>query len=86
MGSTACSSPSNVLAAESSTADGECVLVDFEFTGLFFPGVDFAMLHPLLADTPGAQASIEALVGEADIEVPFMLNPTANPGSANWRC
>jgi serine/threonine protein kinase len=59
--------PANLLLAE----PGGCVLLDFEFTGLFLPGFDLAMLHTLLADTPGA---IEALVGEAEIEVPFLIN------------
>jgi hypothetical protein len=62
--------PGNLLL----TGDGECALLDFEFTGLFLPGFDLAMLHTLLADTPGAQARIEALVGEIGIEVPFLVN------------
>jgi hypothetical protein len=52
-------------------AAGACY---FEFTGLFLPGFDVAMLHTLLPETPGAQASIEALVDEAGIEVPFLVN------------
>jgi hypothetical protein len=32
------------------------------------------MLHTLLADTPGAQAGIEAVVSEAGIERSFLLN------------
>jgi hypothetical protein len=52
----------------------ECVLLDFEFTELFLPGFDVAMLHTVLAKTAGAQASIEALMGEAGIEVPFLIN------------
>lgn len=35
-------------------------LVDFEFTGLFLPGLDLAVLHTLLAATPGAPARIRA--------------------------
>jgi len=62
--------PANLLLAEW----GGCVLLDFEFTGLFVPGFDLAMLHTVLAGTPGTQAGIEALVGEADIKVPFLLN------------
>ncbi len=62
--------PANLLLTE----DGGCALLDFEFTGLFLPGFDLAMLHTLLAGTPGAQASIEALVGEAGTEVPFLVN------------
>ncbi|MBI1759493.1 MAG: phosphotransferase [Actinobacteria bacterium] len=62
--------PANLLLTE----HGGCVLLDFEFTGLFVPGFDLAMLHTLLADTPGAQDRIEALVDEARIEAPFLLN------------
>ena len=62
--------PTNLLLAE----PGGCALLDFEFTGLFLPGFDVAMLHILLAETPGAQASIGALVGEAGIEVAFLVN------------
>ncbi|ORT53589.1 phosphotransferase [Frankia sp. KB5] len=62
--------PANLLLTES----GGCVLLDFEFTGLFLPGFDLAMLHTLLADTPGAQGAVDALVDEAGIEVPFLIN------------
>ncbi|MGH3519135.1 MAG: phosphotransferase [Haloechinothrix sp.] len=62
--------PANLLLAEA----GGCVLLDFEFTGLFLPGFDLAMLHTLLADAPGAQDSVDAVVGEAGIEVPFLIN------------
>ncbi|MGH3721598.1 MAG: phosphotransferase [Pseudonocardiaceae bacterium] len=62
--------PGNLLLADA----GGCVLIDWEFTGLFAPGFDLAMLHTVLAETPGAQAGITALVGEAGIEAPFLLN------------
>lgn len=62
--------PANLLLAEC----GGCVPLDFEFTGLFLPGFDLAMLHTLLADTPGAHDGIDALVGEAEIEVSFLIN------------
>jgi aminoglycoside phosphotransferase (APT) family kinase protein len=62
--------PTNLLLTE----QGGCVLLDFEFTGLFAPGFDLAMLHTLLADTPGAQTAVEALVGETNIEMGFLLN------------
>lgn len=62
--------PSNLLI----TDEGHCVPVDFEFTGRFAAGFDLAMLHTLLAGTPGAQSSIEAIVAEIDIETPFLLN------------
>lgn len=62
--------PANLLLTE----PGGCVLLDFEFTGLFLPGFDLAMLHTLLADTPGVHGGIDALVSEAEIEVPFLIN------------
>lgn len=62
--------PANLLLTEA----GGCVLLDFEFTGLFLPGFDLAMLHTLLADTPGAQDAVDALVDEAGIAVPFLIN------------
>lgn len=62
--------PANLLRTET----GECVLLDFEFTGLFLPGFDLAMLHTLLAATPGAQDTIEARVAETGIEAPFLVN------------
>jgi hypothetical protein len=62
--------PANLLFART----GGCALLDFEFTGLFLPGFDLAMLHTLLTTTPGAHDAIEALVGEAAIEAPFLIN------------
>ncbi|WP_199434999.1 phosphotransferase [Qaidamihabitans albus] len=62
--------PANLLL----TGTGECALLDFEFTGLFLPGFDLAMLHTLLAGTPGAHDAVDAAVGEAGIEVPFLIN------------
>jgi hypothetical protein len=62
--------PANLLLA----GQGGCVLIDWEFTGLFLPGFDLAMLHTLLAGTPGAQARIDAAAGEARIRAPFLLN------------
>lgn len=62
--------PANLLLAEF----GGCVLLDFEFTGLFLPGFDLAMLHTLLANSPGTHDAIDALVSEAGIEVPFLIN------------
>jgi hypothetical protein len=62
--------PANLLLTE----QGGCVLLDFEFTGLFLPGFDLAMLHTLLADTPGAQNTIDALVSQARIQAPFLVN------------
>ncbi|APU21295.1 hypothetical protein UA75_16435 [Actinoalloteichus sp. GBA129-24] len=62
--------PANLLLTEPSG----CVLLDFEFTGLFLPGFDLALLRTLLVDTPGAHDAVDALVGEAEIEMPFLIN------------
>lgn len=62
--------PSNLLL----TAGGGCALLDFEFTGLFHPGFDLAMLHALLAATPGAQDRIENLAAGAGIWPEFLVN------------
>jgi aminoglycoside phosphotransferase (APT) family kinase protein len=62
--------PSNLLL----TAGGGCALLDFEFTGLFLPGFDLAMLHALLASTPGAQDRIESLAAGAGIWPAFLVN------------
>lgn len=62
--------PSNLLVTEA----GQCALLDFEFTGLFLPGFDLAILHTLLATTPGAQDRIDTLVCDAGIQVPFVIN------------
>jgi Phosphotransferase enzyme family len=62
--------PANLLIAQ----QGGCVLLDFEFTGLFAPGFDLAMLHTLLAHSPGAQERIDAIVDAAGIDVPFLIN------------
>lgn len=61
--------PANLL-----RTTGTVALVDFEFTGLFPAGFDLAMLHTLLAATPGAQARIENLVAEQGIHDAFVLN------------
>ena len=61
--------PSNLL------IDGDtCALLDWEYTGLFLPGFDLAMLHTLLARTPKARARIEAAVAEDGIAAPFAVN------------
>ncbi|MBT8226708.1 MAG: phosphotransferase [Dactylosporangium sp.] len=56
--------PANVL--HQPTADGAPVvtgMLDFEFTGLFLPCFDLALLWVLLAHTPGARQRITAAVG-----------------------
>ena len=60
--------PSNLLL----TGDGGCALLDFEFTGLFLPGFDLAMLHALLAGAPGAQYRIDALAPGSGLA--FLVN------------
>lgn len=48
-------------------------LVDFEFTGLFLPGLDLAVLHTLLAATPGAPARIRASATAAGVDERALL-------------
>lgn len=62
--------PSNLLRLH----DGGIALLDFEFTGLFLPGFDLALLHTLLAESPGAQDRIDVLVRDAEIETSFLVN------------
>jgi hypothetical protein len=62
--------PDNMLI----TAEGEWVLLDWEFTGLFLPGFDLAMLRTLLAATPAARDHIEALIARTGELEPFLVN------------
>jgi aminoglycoside phosphotransferase (APT) family kinase protein len=63
--------PSNLLL----TPDGNCALVDWEFGGLFLPGIDLAMLHTLLgARTPAVRTVIDKIVADTGIEGPFAVN------------
>jgi hypothetical protein len=62
--------PSNVLL----TSDNEAALLDWEFTGLFLPGFDLALVHTLLAETPHARSRVEHVVNSRDIAVPFTIN------------
>ncbi|MET8365308.1 phosphotransferase [Micromonospora sp. NPDC005194] len=56
-------------------AETTAVLVDWEFTGLFLPGFDLAMLHTQVgASTPLIRERIEAIVSETGIEAAFALN------------
>ncbi|KIA61113.1 hypothetical protein FG87_32795 [Nocardia vulneris] len=56
----------------------QAILLDWEFTGLFLPGFDLAMLHTHLgANTPQLKTRIDAAVAEAGIETPFVLNLAA---------
>ncbi|MGY2126404.1 phosphotransferase family protein [Nocardia gipuzkoensis] len=62
---------SNILLREEAPA----VLLDWEFTGLFLPGFDLAMLHAQLgAATAELRARIDTAVTAAGIEVPFVVN------------
>lgn len=76
--------PANMLLTTADTADprgpiggrgsGDGVaLLDFEFTGLFLPGFDLAMLHTLLAVTPGAQQRIRGAAAAAGIDERALL-------------
>jgi hypothetical protein len=53
---------------------GVCGLLDFEFTGLFLPGFDLAVLHTALIATPSALQRVRALVADAGIEDAFLVN------------
>lgn len=56
----------------------QVTLLDWEFTGLFLPGFDLAMLHTQLgAHTPQIKSRIDTSVSEAAIETPFVLNLAA---------
>ncbi|MEU1358776.1 phosphotransferase [Micromonospora zamorensis] len=56
-------------------AETTAVLVDWEFTGLFLPGFDLAMLHTQVgASTPVIRERIEAIVNDMGIEAAFALN------------
>jgi len=54
--------------------DGEWALLDWEFTGLFLPGFDLAMLQILLARTPAAADHIEAIVAETGHRDAYLVN------------
>ena len=62
--------PGNMLRAP----DGEWALLDWEFTGLFLPGFDLAMLQILLARTPAAADHIEAIVAETGHRDAYLVN------------
>ncbi len=62
--------PGNMLRLPS----GEWALLDWEFTGLFLPGFDLAMLSVLLADTPGAAEFLEDVACQAGYEVAYLVN------------
>ncbi|HEY2309438.1 MAG TPA: aminoglycoside phosphotransferase family protein [Streptosporangiaceae bacterium] len=53
---------------------GEWALLDWEFTGLFLPGFDLAMLSVLLAGTPGAAALLEDVVRRTGYEDAYLVN------------
>jgi aminoglycoside phosphotransferase (APT) family kinase protein len=53
---------------------GEWALLDWEFTGLFLPGFDLAMLSVLLTGTPGAAEFIDDLAYRAGYEDAYLVN------------
>jgi len=53
---------------------GEWALLDWEFTGLFLPGFDLAMLSVLLAGTPGAADFVSDLASRAGHEDAYLVN------------
>src|SRR5215467_3910547 len=62
--------PGNII----STPDGEWALLDWEFTGLFLPGFDLAMLQILLASSPATADHIEALIAETGHHDAYLVN------------
>ena len=62
--------PGNII----STPDGEWALLDWEFTGLFLPGFDLAMLQILLAASPATAGHIETLVAESGHRDAYLVN------------
>jgi len=62
--------PGNMLRLPS----GEWALLDWEFTGLFLPGFDLAMLGVLLTATPGAAGLIEDAARRAGHEDAYLVN------------
>jgi aminoglycoside phosphotransferase (APT) family kinase protein len=56
-------------------AGSTVALLDWEFTGLFLPGFDLAMLHTQLgASTPAVRERIDAIVDEAGAQAAFAVN------------
>ncbi len=55
-------------------ASGEWALLDWEFTGLFLPGFDLAMLSVLLAGTPGAADLLEEIACRTCSEDAYLVN------------
>jgi aminoglycoside phosphotransferase (APT) family kinase protein len=53
---------------------GEWALLDWEFTGLFLPGFDLAMLSVLLAGTPGAADFLEGVAYQAGYGDAYLVN------------
>lgn len=62
--------PGNMIRLRS----GEWALLDWEFTGLFLPGFDLAMLSVLLADTPGAADFVHDLARQTSHEDAYLVN------------
>jgi hypothetical protein len=52
----------------------EWALLDWEFTGLFLPGFDLAMLSVLLAGTPGAADFVNDVVSQTGHEDAYLVN------------
>jgi aminoglycoside phosphotransferase (APT) family kinase protein len=53
---------------------GEWALLDWEFTGLFLPGFDLAMLSVLLAGTPGAADFVNDMASQTGHEDAYLVN------------
>ncbi|MGH8877706.1 MAG: phosphotransferase [Stackebrandtia sp.] len=63
--------PSNLLL----TRGGGCALIDWEFTGLYLPGFDLAMVHTLVGPAnPAVTHRIDEFVVDTAIARPFAVN------------
>lgn len=49
-------------------------MLDWEFTDLFLPGFDLALMHTVLVGTPYALRRIEHIVADQNLAVPFAIN------------
>jgi len=56
------------------TPKQEYVLIDWEFSGLFMPGFDLALLHTIMFRDKDSRKAIENEVSLNRIELPFLIN------------
>lgn len=61
--------PANVV-----ISDRDWALVDFEYTGLYLPGFDLAVLHTMLSATPGLPERLADLAADITEPAPWLVN------------